>query len=263
MGNIGDELPPLLLRFLKGVRHGVEGFDELADLVLPAGVVDPGVEVALGELPGGGGHVPDGLGLLHGGGGRGHEGDEQHRHGGHAENPQESPPHFRHSVGLRDRQDGADGHRPLGAGRDGHHRPGLFIEAQGGYARIHLPLGQLPAQGQGEGDLLVIQLGADAQEFAPLGNPDEEVRAAHLLGYAHHGAQVLLLGQPAAGFDVGVQGHLGDDLRPVPEFAALFRHNIAVGQGKKGRPQQDQRQRHHAYGDGEGPPVDALKSFHL
>src|SRR5699024_11367090 len=47
----------------------------------PPRVVDPGVKIALGKLPGGNSHIVDRFGLLHGSRRRGHKTDQQNRDG--------------------------------------------------------------------------------------------------------------------------------------------------------------------------------------
>ena len=94
--------------------------------------MDPGVKIALGKLPGRDGHVVNGLGLLHGGGGGGHKADQQHRNGRHAENTQKSPPHLRHGSRLHDGQYRSGQGRPIRRrlGGNRHHKPGLIVEPQ-------------------------------------------------------------------------------------------------------------------------------------
>ena len=55
---------------------------KFAGLVVPARVVDPGVEVAVRKAPGRGGHIPDGLGLPGAGRGRGDSRGSGDRAGG-------------------------------------------------------------------------------------------------------------------------------------------------------------------------------------
>ena len=72
MGHVGDEVTPLPLRLLQGVRHGVKRRGKLADLAA-AGLLHPHVKVAVGVGAGGLHHLRDGADLLRGGDGAGHE----------------------------------------------------------------------------------------------------------------------------------------------------------------------------------------------
>ncbi|MPN53410.1 hypothetical protein SDC9_201074 [bioreactor metagenome] len=51
MGNVADEIPPVLVRVLNGFRHKVEGVGQIADFIL-GGYQGPLGEVALAHLVG-------------------------------------------------------------------------------------------------------------------------------------------------------------------------------------------------------------------
>ena len=266
MGDVGDKLPALLLGLLQGVRHGVEGVDELAGLVVPARVVDPGVKVAVREAPGRGGHIPDGLGLLHGGGGGGHKGDEEHGDGGHAEDAHESAPHLRHGVGLGHGHDGTHHGAALGlAGGKGHHEAGLLVDAQVRDPGVDLPADQTAVDLLRQGELQGLQGLICGDELIQAGEDDDEVGAAHLLG---HGEDVLHLpaglvpGVEEGGIVIGSHRQLRNGLHLVLQLAPLLTHDIAVCEGEEGGPQQHQGQGHHAHGDRKGAPIDAFESAH-
>ena len=59
--DVGDKLAAALLALGKGVRHGVKGLGQLSHLVLPGTHIHPDIELAVAELPGGGGDLLDGL----------------------------------------------------------------------------------------------------------------------------------------------------------------------------------------------------------
>ena len=77
VGDVGDKFLPLIFAFFQRFGHVVEGRCQLVHLlgVVAAGA-DTGLEVAVAEVPGRLGHLPQGTALVPGGHGHDHHGDE-------------------------------------------------------------------------------------------------------------------------------------------------------------------------------------------
>ena len=257
VGNVGDEVPALALRLLQRLRHPVEGHRQLADLVAAAVVLHADVKIPLGVEPGGLGHLPDGLDLPHGGDGADREGDHQHHHGRHQEEPQEGLPHGVHGCGGRHGEDRAQGRGPvLAQHRHAHHEAAPLIEPQ-----VRL-LGEVPLPEEGAHHALrqrrlPIQALVGREEDGPVRGADEEVHVRDAGGEACEPQHVLApkglgLVQIVPGVDRHHVGLLLQLLVPLPP-------GVVIAQGEEGRPQQGQRQQHHAGGDEHLLPVEALK----
>ena len=258
VGDVGDEVPALALRLLQGLRHPVEGRRQLADLVAAAVVLHADVKIPLGVEPGGLGHLPDGLDLPHGGDGADREGDHQHHHGRHQEEPQEGLPHGVHGCGGRHGEDRAQGRGPvLAQHRHAHHEAVLLIEAQ-----VRLP-GEVPLLKEGvhhvprQPGRLPVQGVVRGEEDGPVRGADEEVHVRDAGGKACEPQHVLAaerlgLVQEIPGVDRHHVGLLLQLLVPLPP-------GVVIAEGEEGRPQQGQCQQHHAGGDEHLLPVEALK----
>ena len=100
VGDVGDELPALLLGFLQGVGHGVESLRQLDDLIHAASVLHPCGEVALSEAPGGLGHILQGLCQIPGADVAEDQRQAQHHQGDQNEQRQDGLPHVQRRPGV-------------------------------------------------------------------------------------------------------------------------------------------------------------------
>ena len=259
MGHVGDEVPPLPLRLLQRIRHGVERRGQLADLAAAACLLHPHVKVAVGVGTGGLHHLRDRLDLLHGGNGAGHKRHQQDDGAEHEEQADERPPHLHQGRAVHNGQHKTQ-HRPVLAGHGhAHHELLLLVDAHGAAALVAVALGKGPGHDLlRHPDGLAHQPRVGGQQHVAVPVADEEVHIRHPGGHTGQRPQSVLLrgGRLVAGQQIAHR-QLGDEVGPVAHLAALLGHGVVVAQGIERHAQQHHGQQHHTGAEHELPPVQA------
>ena len=197
VGHIGHELLALVFGFFQGFGHVIEGHGQLVHFLgIVAAGADTGLQVAVAEVTGGLGHLPEGTALVSCGHGHDHHGDEddeqRHRHlnvsdavheglgiqGGHGHDDQAD-------VGARPVADDGNGDEItvfLVKGGDG---AGLEAAA--------LPedlIHEVPVDGQAQ--MGALEIGVGTQEHIAQGVQNHRIRTGDQGGQGQVGAQVFM-----------------------------------------------------------------------
>ena len=261
--NSQDEFAALLVALGDGVGHAVEGFGQIADLVLSVAHVDAHIQLAHTELTGGGSDLLHGFGLVHTGHRTDNGGDENDGAGGQHKDGGQFAPHIADVSGVA-------GHQYqtlqiavfIGNGQT-NQIAGVVVKAvqrgQSGVAAVH----DVGHHGLGQDFVFRYDRGlsavGDIQHLSLVGGQHDvgigqqgHVGQIGLEGGAHPGCAVLT--------GVEIVGGVGGDIAGIAAQRLLtLADDVAVAQRGKGGAQQQKRQQDHARHGGE---LTAVYAFH-
>ena len=265
MGDVGNKVPALALRFRQRIRHGIERRGQLADLVAAVGVLHTDVKIAGGIGAGGLHHLLNRLGLAHGGQGAGHKGNEQNNGGGHEEQGNERAPDLHQLHRFHDGHHHADDGGAVFIFRHGNGHNELLIGIDAAQIGTRFVDRMLPENGLhhlvGKGDDLAHNAFIRGQQHIAAAVADQKIHIRHTGRHTRQIAQRVVRLLILLRRDQIRRRHVGHQLGAVLHLAALFLHGIAVAQGIKGYAQQQQRQQHHAGCQQKLLPIQVLKAF--